>query len=225
MTTALDVSGAVCMPTNLPELREEYGRESLNESDLAKDPIEQFTLWFQEAVKAGLPEPNAMALATASAAGRPSARIVLLKGYDLRGFSFFTNYQSRKGRELAENPYAALLVFYPPLERQIRIEGRIETISPEESDAYYLSRPIGSRLGAWASNQSEVVPDRATLDRRLAELEKRAVSEPFPRPSHWGGYRVVPDSLEFWQGRPNRMHDRLRYRLTPEGWKVERLEP
>ena len=210
---------------NLPDLRQEYGRESLNEADLSPYPIEQFRLWFDDAVARGLTEPNAMTLATASAEGRPSARIVLLKGYDSRGFSFFTNYQSRKGMELAENPFAALVFFYPTLERQIRIEGRVQPISSEESDAYYLSRPVGSRLGAWASHQSQVIADRSTLDHRLAELERRAASEPFPRPLHWGGFRVVPDVLEFWQGRPNRMHDRLRYRATETGWLIERLEP
>jgi pyridoxamine 5'-phosphate oxidase len=210
---------------NLPELREDYGRGSLEISDVSPDPIEQFRVWFQNAVDQGLPEPNAMTLATATVEGRPSARIVLLKGFDNRGFAFFTNYRSRKGRELSANPFAALLFFYVSLERQIRVEGRIEVLSSEESDAYYLTRPIGSRLGAWASNQSEVVADRSTLDQRLAELEKRALSEPFPRPSHWGGFRVVPDVFEFWQGRHNRMHDRIRYRSTTGGWVVERLEP
>ena len=210
---------------NLPELREDYGRGSLSESDVSTDPMEQFRVWFQEALDRGLPEPNAMTLSTATPEGRPSARIVLLKGFDERGFAFFTNYRSRKGRELTANPFAALLFFYPSLERQIRVEGRIELLSSEESDTYYLSRPIGSRLGAWASNQSEVVADRSTLDHRLSELEKRALSESFPRPPHWGGFRVVPEVFEFWQGRHNRMHDRLRYRSTASAWVIERLEP
>jgi pyridoxamine 5'-phosphate oxidase len=209
----------------LPDLRQEYGREALDESQVAADPIAQFRQWFEAAVSAGLPEPNAMTLATSSAEGRPSARVVLLKGFDERGFVFYTNYQSRKGRELAANPFAALGFFYPTLERQIRIEGWVELVSPEESDAYYLGRPVGSRLGAWASHQSEVVADRATLDRRLAELERVAGTSPPPRPPHWGGYRVVPEAIEFWQGRPNRMHDRLRYRLAGGRWIVERLEP
>lgn len=210
---------------NLPDLRLEYGRETLNEVDVSLDPFEQFQLWFDDAIARGLHEPNAMTLATTSANGRPSARIVLLKGFDSRGFTFFTNYQSRKGIELAENPFAALVFFFPTLERQIRVEGRVQPISSEESDAYYLSRPIGSRSGAWASNQSQVIADRSTLDLRLAEIERRAALEALPRPPHWGGLRVVPDALEFWQGRPNRMHDRLRYRSVPTGWTIERLEP
>lgn len=210
---------------SLPELRQDYGRRTLDERDLNPDPIAQFQLWFDEAIASGAPEPNAMTLATATAEGRPSARVVLLKGLDARGFAFFTNYLSRKGHELEENPFAALCFFWQGLERQVRVEGRVEAVSAEESDAYYFSRPAGSRLGAWASHQSEVVSDRATLDRRLAELEERAESEVIPRPPHWGGYRVVPSVLEFWQGRPNRMHDRLRYRRDTDGWMVERLQP
>lgn len=209
----------------LPDLRQDYHRAALDEREIAPDPIDQFVIWFEEAVASGLPEPNAMTLATATADGRPSARIVLLKGIDERGFVFYSNYQSRKGRELAANPFAALAFHYPTLERQVRVEGRVALVSGEESDAYYLSRPIGSRLGAWASHQSEVVADRATLDRRLAELEQAALITPPPRPEHWGGYRVVPDSIEFWQGRPNRMHDRLRYQRSEGRWIVQRLEP
>ena len=210
---------------NVSELREDYVRGTLEISDVLPDPTEQFRVWFQNASDQGLPEPNAMSLATATADGRPSARIVLLKGFDDRGFAFFTNYRSRKSRELNANPFAALLFYYPVLERQIRLEGRVEVLSSEESDTYYLSRPIGSRLGAWASNQSEVVADRSILDQRIAELEKRAITDPFPRPPHWGGFRVIPDVFEFWQGRHNRMHDRIRYRLTADGWVIERLEP
>lgn len=209
----------------LPDLRQDYHRAALDEREIAPDPIAQFVIWFEEAVSSGLPEPNAMTLATATADGRPSARIVLLKGIDERGFVFYSNYQSRKGRELAANPFAALAFHYPALERQVRVEGRVALVSGEESDAYYLSRPIGSRLGAWASHQSEVVADRATLDRRLAELERAALVKPPPRPEHWGGYRVIPDSIEFWQGRPNRMHDRLRYQRSEGRWIVQRLEP
>lgn len=209
----------------LPDLRQDYHRAALDEREIAPDPIAQFVIWFEEAVSSGLPEPNAMTLATATADGRPSARIVLLKGIDERGFVFYSNYQSRKGRELAANPFAALAFHYPALERQVRVEGRVALVSGEESDAYYLSRPIGSRLGAWASHQSEVVADRATLDRRLAELERAALVNPPPRPEHWGGYRVIPDSIEFWQGRPNRMHDRLRYQRSEGRWIVQRLEP
>ena len=177
---------------SVSHLRLDYRRSTLDESDLAPDPIAQFSSWFEDALKADLPEPNAMTLATATADGRPSARIVLLKGYDERGFAFFTNYLSRKGREIDANPFASLVFFYPTLERQMRVEGRVEKVSEEESDAYYLSRPVGSRLGAWASHQGEVVADRATLDRRLAELEARATTEPNIRPPHWGGYRLVP---------------------------------
>ena len=209
----------------LPDLRQDYHRAALDERGISSDPIAQFLNWFEEAVASGLPEPNAMTLATATADGRPSARVVLLKGIDDRGFVFYTNYRSRKGRELAANPFAALVFHFSTLERQIRVEGRVEAVSREESDAYYLSRPLGSRLGASASHQSEVVADRATLDRRLAELEQAAQVNPPPRPEHWGGYRVAPEVIEFWQGRPNRMHDRLRYRRSDAGWIVERLEP
>ena len=210
---------------NLPDFRQEYRRATLDEADVAPDPIAQFRAWLEEAVAAELPEPNAMTLATADRSGRPSARIVLLKGLDERGFVFYTNYLSRKGRELAENPFASLVFFYPSLERQVRVEGRVDPVSAEESDMYYESRPLGARLGAWASLQSEVVADRDTLDRRLAELEKNAEVEPPTRPPRWGGYRVVPDSVEFWQGRANRMHDRLRYRRSATRWVVERLAP
>ncbi len=206
-------------------LRQEYTKSSLDVADVAPDPIDQFRIWFDEVLASDLAEPNAMTLSTATPEGRPSARIILLKAFDSRGFSFFTNYESRKGRELVANPFAALTFFFVTLERQIRIEGRVERVSDEESDSYYFSRPPGSRLGAWASIQSQVVGDRATLDRRLAELEERAKHEVLPRPPHWGGYRVVPDVMEFWQGRPNRMHDRIRYRKDQGAWVIERLEP
>jgi pyridoxamine 5'-phosphate oxidase len=210
---------------NLADLRREYARESLDEKDVARDPIVQFARWFQEALNSGLTEPNAMTLATADEQGRPSARILLLKGYDSRGFVFFTNYESRKGRDLAANPCASLLFHWVELERQVRIEGRVEKVAPEESDEYYASRPLGSRLGAWASPQSSVLTDRSVLERRLAELERQHADNP-PRPRHWGGYRLVPDCLEFWQGRPSRLHDRVRYaQISAGNWTIERLAP
>ena len=210
---------------SVSDMRQEYRRDTLDESKVAAEPMAQFRVWFDEVLAADLHEPNAMTLATATPEGRPSARIVLLKGYDDRGFAFYTNYHGRKGRELERNPHAALVLFFPTMERQIRIEGRVERVSAEESDSYFASRPLGSQLGAAASHQSEVVADRETLDRRMAEFEARAETEPIPRPPGWGGYRVVPESVEFWQGRPNRMHDRLRYRRVAQGWLLERLEP
>ena len=198
----------------------------LSEADLAPDPFAQFQAWFDTALAAGLPEPNAMTLATATPDGRPSARMVLIKGVDPRGFVFYTNYESRKGRELEANPWAALVFYWPELERQIRIEGRVERVAAEESDAYFASRPLGSRLGAWASPQSQVIPGRDVLEARLRDLEARFASGDVPRPPHWGGYRVVPEAVEFWQGRPSRLHDRLRYTRQADGrWAIERLAP
>lgn len=213
--------------TSLADLRINYSRASLDESDVQADPLAQFDIWLGEALRAQLPEPNAMTLATADAAGRPSARIVLIKALDERGFVFFTNYDSRKGREIAENPHAALLFHWIELERQVRIEGRIEKTSAEESDRYFASRPLNSRIGAWASEQSAVLHSRAELEARETEFHARFGEHP-PRPAHWGGYRLVPDALEFWQGRPSRLHDRLRYvrdAAAPNGWRIERLSP
>lgn len=213
--------------TTLADLRINYSRASLDEADAAPDPFAQFDRWFNEALAAKLPEPNTMTLATVGADGRPSARIVLVKGVDERGFVFFTNYESRKGRDLAARPYAALLFYWIELERQVRIEGRVEKTSADESDRYFASRPVGSRIGAWASEQSAVIDSRATLEAREKAFSERYGDDP-PRPPHWGGYRVVPDTLEFWQGRPSRLHDRLVYTrdaAAPHGWTISRLSP
>ena len=213
--------------TTLADLRINYSRASLDEADVAHDPFAQFDRWFKEALAAKLPEPNTMTLATVGADGRPSARIVLIKGVDERGFVFFTNYESRKGHDLAVHPQAALLFYWIELERQVRIEGRIEKTSAEESDRYFASRPLGSRIGAWASEQSAVIDSRATLEAREKAVSERYGDNP-PRPPHWGGYRLVPDSIEFWQGRPSRLHDRLLYTrdaAAAPGWTISRLSP
>jgi pyridoxamine 5'-phosphate oxidase len=213
------------MSIDIARIREDYSGEPLDESHAAADPIAQFNAWFADAVKASLPMVNAMTLATAGADGRPSARIVLLKGVDPRGFVFYTHYESRKGDELAANPRAALLFYWIELERELRIEGAIEKTTPAESDEYFASRPLGSRLAAIASPQSAVIGARAMLEERYAEAQQRYGASP-PRPSGWGGYRVVPDVIEFWQGRPNRLHDRLVYRKSATGdWEIVRLAP
>lgn len=210
-------------PLSIAALRREYRGEPLNETDIAADPFLQFRLWFDEAVRAELPTPNAMTLATATASGRPSARIVLLKGVDHGGFVFYTSYASRKGRELADNAQAALVFYWGELERELRIEGGVAKVSAAESDAYFDRRPLGSRHAAIASPQSDAVADRAALEQRFAEAAKLGDSP--RRPAHWGGYRLTPLSLEFWQGRPNRLHDRLLYTLTGNTWTISRLAP
>jgi pyridoxamine 5'-phosphate oxidase len=212
--------------SELQKRRKEYTRAGLHESDADPDPVKQFCKWFDEALAADLYEPNAMTLATATHDGRPSARVVLLKGYDKEGFIFYTNYEGRKAQELDENPYCALVFYWGELERQVRIEGRTSRVSEEDSDAYYESRPRGSRLGAWTSAQSRPVEDRNTLEKRLRDLEAKYEGREIPRPSFWGGYRVEPEAIEFWQGRENRLHDRLLYRLSDSGgWRIERLQP
>lgn len=207
-------------------LRQEYAGMDLNEGDVDADAIAQFTRWFAQALAANVPEPNAMTVATATRAGMPSARIVLLKGFDAHGFIFYTNYESNKGRELAENPVAALVFHWVELHRQVRITGAVEKVSHEESDAYFQSRPRGSRLGAWASKQSSVLTGRAPLEARLAALTAQFGEGDIPLPPFWGGYRVIPNAVEFWQGRPSRLHDRLRYaRQLDDTWRIERLSP
>ncbi len=211
---------------DLASLRRHYALESLSEADVLPDPMAQFAVWFQEALSSQLIEPNAMTLATAAANGRPSARTVLLKGFDKQGFVFYTNYESRKGQELAENPQAALLFTWLDLERQIRIEGKVEKVSSEESLTYFQSRPKASQIGAWASPQSRVIESREVLEKRMEDLiRENAQAEKLPLPPFWGGYRLVPEIIEFWQGRESRLHDRICYTQSGESWEVKRLAP
>ena len=209
---------------NIAELRQEYMRAGLSESDVDRDPMRQFARWFEDAMRANLPLVNAMTLATVASDGNPSARIVLLKGIEGGGFVFYTNYGSRKARELEARGAACLVFLWSPLERQVRIDGAIERVSAAESDAYYQSRPLGARLSAWASPQSERVPSRTVLESAMAQARKRHGEAP-PRPPHWGGYRVLPTEIEFWQGRADRLHDRLVYRRKASDWTLERLAP
>lgn len=213
------------MTKNLADIRSDYQHAVLDESHMLSGPLEQFDKWFREALEAEVREVNAMSLATATPDGRPSNRIVLLKGLDETGFVFFTNYHSDKGQMLAANPLAAITFFWPELERQVRIEGKVEKVSSAESDEYFTKRPWGSRIAALTSEQSQVIAHREELETRYNELADHYRDKEPIRPHHWGGYRLLPDSVEFWQGRPNRLHDRLKYIKTGEGWKLVRLSP
>ena len=215
------------MDSSIADLRQNYTRAGLSEADLNSNPIEQFDIWFQQALDADLIEPNAMTLATATPDGKPTARIVLLKRVSERGFVFYTNYESQKGQQLIANPYAALVFLWDKLERQIRIEGKVEKLTESESAEYFHSRPKASQLGAWASNQSRVIPNREVLEQKLADLQEQYSGDAtVPLPEHWGGFRVVPNRIEFWQGRPSRLHDRLVYDLQADGdWQIKRLSP
>lgn len=210
---------------SIADLRTDYRRATLDEGDVDADPIAQFTRWFDEAVRAQVVEPNAMCLATATPDAYPSARMVLLKGVDARGFVFYTDYRSRKGTELADNPCASLCFFWPELERQVRINGAVQRVSRAESDEYFQSRPLPSRIGAWTSSQSSVLPSREVLEAQLAANEERFADGMVPLPEHWGGFRVVPEEIEFWQGRRSRLHDRIQFRKEAGQWVKRRLSP
>jgi len=210
---------------SLQNLRQDYRSAELSEQDIDQNPIQQFKTWFQQALDAKLYEPNVMTLATATAAGIPSARIVLLKGFDDAGFVFYTNYESHKGRELEENPNAALVFFWAELERQVRIEGTVSKVDPSVSTAYFHARPHGSQIGAMVSPQSQVIKSRAELENHIVILKEKYADQEVPRPDHWGGYVVKPTSMEFWQGRPSRLHDRIRYKLVGGNWIIDRLAP
>ncbi len=220
----MTASDAAAIPVDLATLRKDYALKTLDEHDVDRDPLKQFGVWMVEAIHAQVPEPTAMTLATADREGRPSARIVLLKGMDARGFVFYTNYDSRKGRDLDANPVAALTFLWKELERQVRIEGRVEKVTAQESDAYYATRPLGSRIGAWASPQSRPIDNRGVLEASWQDFTEKFGEQP-PRPPHWGGYRVLPEHVEFWQGRLSRLHDRIVYTRTKEGWSIARIAP
>ena len=208
----------------IADLRQEYMRAGLSEAQADADPLRQFERWFEDALRAKLPLANAMTLATVTSSGAPSARIVLLKGVERGGFVFYTNYLSRKGRELEKSARACLLLLWSDLERQVRIDGAVEKVTPADSDAYYATRPLGARLSAWASSQSEKVDSRKVLETAMEDAKRRYGESP-PRPPHWGGYRVIPQEIEFWQGRADRLHDRLLYRRKGDNWAIERLSP
>lgn len=210
---------------SIADLRREYARARLDEASVGPDPLPEFGRWFDEALKAKALEANAMTLATASADGAPSARTVLLKAFDERGFVFFTDYRSQKGVELKRNPRAALVFYWPELERQVRITGRTEAVSQEESEAYFSTRPRSSRISAWVSHQSQVIPSRKVLEEQVPKFERKYPGEEVPLPPYWGGFRVAPDTIEFWQGRENRLHDRIRYVRDGDRWRIERLSP
>lgn len=210
---------------SISSIRKDYQLQSLSESDVKQDPIEQFGKWWDEAIASSIDEVNAMTLSTVTAEGKPSARIVLLKGFDERGFVFFTNYESNKGVQLTANPFASLVFFWKELERQVRIEGICEKVSEQESDDYFHSRPIGSQLGACASPQSRVIESRRVIENNLEKLQDQYREMEIPRPAHWGGYRVVPQAIEFWQGRSSRLHDRIKYTKENQSWKIVRLAP
>jgi pyridoxamine 5'-phosphate oxidase len=210
---------------SIADLRRDYSRARLDEASVHPDPLVEFARWFEEALKAESRDPNAMTLATASADGTPSARIVLLKGFDERGFVFFTDYRSRKGEELEKNPRAALVFYWPELERQVRIAGTVSVTGREESEQYFGSRPRGSRISAWISHQSQVIGSRQQLEAQISQIERRYPGDDVPLPPYWGGFRLRPQSIEFWQGRPNRLHDRIRYTRDSERWRIERLSP
>ncbi|GHA58982.1 pyridoxamine 5'-phosphate oxidase [Pontibacter akesuensis] len=211
---------------NIADIRNNYSQQALNEDSVAENPVQQFKVWLDEAITSEAPEPTALVLSTVSAAGKPSARVVLLKGVDDAGFTFFTNYNSRKGQELEAFPYAAITFFWPSLERQVRVEGKVVKVAPEVSDEYFHSRPQGSQIGAWASPQSQVIQTREELE-ELDEKYKQQFSEVdvIPRPSHWGGFQLQPEAVEFWQGRPNRLHDRILYEQEDGKWQLKRLAP
>ena len=211
--------------TKVANLRKNYTQAGLLESDLVDNPYQQFQIWFEQAVAADILEPNAMTVATVTAEGKPSARIVLLKDFDDRGFVFYTNYNSQKGVELQQCPYAALVFLWGDLERQVRIEGKTELVAESEATSYFHSRPASSQLGAWASEQSTIIQDRSILEQRLQQLATQYQDTAIPKPPHWGGVRVIPQEIEFWQGRPSRLHDRLRYQLVAGKWQIDRLSP